>query len=115
MITEERQGYHGFLALECYACGRVRAFCSREPITEYECLCGQRVVLEELRPVYAYCKCGRRWKYLTNRQEARMTLRCLNCGAPMDLEINGHGTAFVTVNEALRPVRVRRKRRRAAR
>lgn len=94
----KRDGYSGFLAMECSACGRIREFFTRTSLTRYECPCGQREELAELLPAYAECKCGRNWKYLTNRRAMRLTLHCVACDSPIETEINKRGTAFVTMS-----------------
>lgn len=39
----------------------------------------------------------RQIRYLTNTNEMQFTLSCKNCGAPIDMEINGKGNAYVTI------------------
>ena len=94
------KGYKGFLLLRCPHCGKIQAFCARNCITEAKCLgCGETFPLEDLIPAHVNCtKCGGHYRYRTNiiTQEP-VPFQCLGCKAPVDLELNGKGTALVTV------------------
>lgn len=94
---EERESYKGFLFIRCEACGKEKGYCSKHPMTFHKCECGHHTDLHDLKPVHAYCKCGRQYKYRTNISDPRLTISCLSCGAPVDLELNGKETAYVTV------------------
>jgi len=89
----------GFLIVECKGCGRKRAFCSKTPIISSPCrACGTETPLDmnTMRPVHARCKCGRTFKYMTNATTETISINCLSCGAPIDLQLNGKGNAYVT-------------------
>lgn len=94
---EPPEGYTGFLLLKCEECGEVKAFCAKYPTTQFRCDCGHRTDLHDLRPVYAHCKCGRRSKYRTNIEDDQSVVNCVECGAPIDLELNKDQSAYVTV------------------
>lgn len=34
---------------------------------------------------------------MTNISDPQFTMNCLSCGAPVDLELNSRGTAYVTI------------------
>lgn len=96
-MMDDQKKYSGFMTMTCEACGAEREFYVKSEITHMECPCGHRTRLFDLLPLYAECKCGKRWKYLTNRTEMQITVHCINCGAPIDTEINARGTAFVNI------------------
>lgn len=91
------EGYKGFLLMECEECGKIKGFCARKPITSYRCDdCGHITQLKNLRPAFLKCKCGREYKYKTNAKGYLITYNCLDCGNPVDLELNSRETAYVT-------------------
>lgn len=94
---EERESYKGFLFIRCEACGKERGYNSKYPMTFHKCECGHRTDLHDLKPVHLYCKCGSQYKYKTNISDPQFTMNCLSCGAPVDLELNSRGTAYVTI------------------
>lgn len=53
-----------------------------------------------MRPAYAKCKCGREFKYQTNATGDTITINCIACGSPIDMQLNGRGTAYVTLRDA---------------
>ena len=44
-----------------------------------------------------HCKCGKSFRYKTNVTAQTITHTCLNCKAPVDMELNSKGNAYVTV------------------
>ncbi len=93
-------GYKGFLLIRCPECGEVRGFCAKDYVQEVSCRkCGAVVPLDHLIPANVNCaKCGRHFRYKTNVGDNKpVPFKCLNCGAPVDLELNGKGTALVTM------------------
>lgn len=99
----ERRAVRGFLIVECEDCHETREFCSRSPITYNRCRkCGHDTPLDftAMRPAYARCKCGREFKYQTNATADTLSINCIACGAPIDLQLNGRGTAYVTFRDA---------------
>lgn len=98
--TDMNQGpYKGFLLIRCEECGAVRAFCAKREMYAFRCVCGHETPLENLRPLFVRCKCGGEFTYKTNLTDERVTHTCLNCKAPVELELNAKGTAYVTVGE----------------
>ena len=95
----EPEAYSGFLLIKCSHCGKVRGFCSKAPITFSRCDCGETTDLHDLKMAFLKCKCGNQYKYKTNLKEERFDFPCLNCGSPVDLELNRRGNAYVTVGE----------------
>ena len=79
---DDGQGpYKGFLLIVCEECGAVKAFCAKRETYSFRCdECGYETPLENLRPMYMHC-----------------THTCLRCKAPVDMELNRRGTAYVTV------------------
>lgn len=96
--ADEGQGpYKGFLLIVCEECGAVKAFCAKRETYSFKCPCGHETALENLRPMYMHCKCGKTFRYKTNAQTETLTHNCLDCKAPVDMELNGRGTAYVTI------------------
>lgn len=98
-----RRAVKGFLIVECENCGQTREFCSRAEITSNRChSCGHVTTLDKtyMRPAYAKCKCGREFKYKTNATGDTITINCIACGSPIDMQLNGRGTAYVTLRDA---------------
>lgn len=99
---EQQEGYKGFLLIRCPECGEIRGFCSKSCTTETTCRrCGAVTKLEGLIPAYLNCaKCGSRFKYRTNiNTQDPVPFRCLECEAQVDLQLNGRGTALVTLDD----------------
>lgn len=94
---EEPEEYRGFLYVECEKCGVHKGFCVKSPITYHKCECGHETKLHGLRPAHVKCECNSRFKYYTNIQSEAFTIACLHCGSPVDMELGGKRTAFVTV------------------
>lgn len=98
-----RRAVKGFLIVECESCGQTREFCSRAEITSNRChSCGHVTTLDKtyMRPAYAKCKCGREFKYQTNATGDTITINCIACGSPIDMQLNSRGTAYVTLRDA---------------
>lgn len=98
--SQTTDGYKGFLLIRCPECGEVRGFCAKDYVQEVSCRkCGATMPLENLIPAHVNCaKCGKHFKYKTNVNTSEpVPFKCLNCGAPVDLELNGKGTALVTM------------------
>lgn len=93
----QEEGYKGFLLIKCEKCGKIKGFCSKHSLRYHECECGHRTELGDMRPLHLHCKCGSHYKYQTNVQDAELAYRCLNCGSPVDLELNGRRNAYVTI------------------
>lgn len=97
---ETRKEWRGFLYIECEDCGEVKGFCAKYDMKFYRCKCGHDTWLNEQRAVHERCsKCGKKYTYKTNKREDRFTMDCLNCGAPVDMELGKRGTAYVTADE----------------
>lgn len=96
--ADDGQGpYKGFLLIVCEECGAVKAFCAKRETYSFKCPCGHETVLEHLRPMYMHCKCGKTFRYKTNAETETLTHTCLDCKAPVDMELNKKGTAYVTI------------------
>lgn len=92
------EGYRGFLYIKCDKCGEVKGFCTKSQILQSHCdQCGHSTELRDLLPMFVKCECGAEFKYMTNMIANAFTYNCLHCGSPIDMEINGKGTAFVTM------------------
>lgn len=96
---DEGQGpYKGFLLIVCEECGAVKAFCAKRETYSFRCdECGYETPLENLRPMYMHCKCGKSFRYKTNATAETITHTCIACKAPVDMELNRRGTAYVTI------------------
>ena len=97
VAEEETDGYKGFLYVECEECGTIKGFCVKRPIAYHKCECGHETKLTDLLPAHVKCECNSRFTYHTNIQGDAFTIDCLHCSSPVDMELNGKGTAFVTV------------------
>lgn len=97
--ADDGQGpYKGFLLVVCEECGEVKAFCAKRETYGFRCdHCGHETPLEHLRPMYMHCKCGKSFHYKTNAATETITHACLDCKAPVDMELNRKGTAYVTI------------------
>lgn len=97
--ADEGQGpYKGFLLVVCEECGGVKAFCAKRETYGFKCdHCGHETPLENLRPLFMHCKCGKSFRYKTNAETETITHTCLGCKAPVDMELNKKGTAYVTI------------------
>lgn len=97
--ADDGQGpYKGFLLVVCEECGEVKAFCAKRETYSFRCdHCGHETPLEHLRPLYMHCKCGKSFRYKTNATTETITHACLDCKAPVDMELNRKGTAYVTI------------------
>lgn len=91
--------YRGFLMIRCEECGEVKAYCARRETYGYKCKCGHETPLEKLRPMFMHCKCGKDFRYRTNLTDKQYTHICMDCGTPVDMEINSRGTAYVTIGD----------------
>lgn len=97
--SDEPEEYKGFLLIKCEHCGKLRGFCAKTPISKTTCDCGHTIELHDLKPLYLECgKCGSRFKYKTNADTEELEYPCLQCGSPVDLELNKRSTAYVTVD-----------------
>lgn len=99
LCEDDEQGpYKGFLLVVCEECGAVKAFCAKRETYGFRCdQCGHETPLEHLRPLYMHCKCGKSFRYKTNARTETITHACLDCKAPVDMELNKKGTAYVTI------------------
>ena len=90
--------YRGFLMIQCEECGAVKAFCAKRELYGFRCdACRHETPLENLRPMFMRCKCGREFRYRTNLTVPQFTHECLECKSPVDMKLNYMGTAYVTI------------------
>lgn len=91
------EGYTGFLYIKCPECGKVKGFCAKKPTKIHICKeCGEKTELEDLKPMYVHCECGKDSKYYTNMDEEHFKCKCIGCGEEVDMQINTRNTAYVT-------------------
>ena len=95
----EPEEYRGFLLIKCKHCGKIKGFCAKTPISEFTCGCGEKTELYSLKPAHLHCKCGSNWKYKTNITDEAFDYNCLNCGSPIDLELNSRRNTYVTITD----------------
>lgn len=94
----EPEEYKGFLIIRCQHCGEIKGFCAKSPISTFTCgECGQRTELRNLKPLHLKCKCGSQFTYNTNIDGETFEWPCLNCGSPVDLQLNRRGDTYVTI------------------
>lgn len=90
--------YKGFLLIKCEHCGEIKGFCAKIPASRNACSkCGKITELHDLKPLHLKCKCGSEFTYHTNITDDAFDYPCLNCGSPVDLELNKRGDTYVTV------------------
>lgn len=95
----EPQEYRGFLLIKCKHCGKIKGFCTKNPISEFTCECGGKTELHDLKPAFLKCKCGSQYKYKTNITAETFDYNCLHCGSPVDMELNSRRNTYVTVSD----------------
>lgn len=95
----EPEEYKGFLLIKCKHCGKLKGFCAKTPIREFSCECGGKTELHGLKMAHLHCKCGSHWKYKTNVTEEKIEYNCLNCGSPVDMELNSRRNTYVTITD----------------
>lgn len=83
---KEKKPVKGFVNIKCPECGKVHTTCLHEERTIFNCkACGQPVALEGLKSIKMECpRCRFKARYLTNRQERRIQMECLNCSQPVN-------------------------------
>lgn len=92
--------YKGFLLIKCEHCGEIKGFCAKIPSSRNACSkCGKVTELRGLKPLHLKCKCGSEFTYHTNITDEAFDWPCLNCGSPVDLELNRRGDTYVTVGD----------------
>lgn len=89
--------YRGFLYLQCEECKKFKGFMPRVPLSKYRCDCGHVTTLTDVKVMRADCKCGAKFKYLTNTKDTQVTMDCHNCGSPIDLEYHERKQEYVTI------------------
>lgn len=89
--------YKGFMYIECEKCHKFKAFMPKTPISKYRCDCGYTTHLTSMRTMRVDCKCGSKFKYLTNALEGLLSIDCYNCGSPVDLEYHERKKEYTTI------------------
>lgn len=93
-------GYKGCLLIHCERCGKVHPFAVKEPITEAYCKeCHKRIPLENLKPLWLNCECGKRIKYMTNHTYSVFDVDCIRCGAPVAVWWNKRKGLYETIKD----------------
>lgn len=95
--STSKPGFSGFLYIKCEECGQFKAFMPKAPLTKYHCDCGHTTHLEVMTPMKVNCKCGKQFKYLTNALDSVISIDCLSCGSPVDLEYHGKCKEYHTI------------------
>lgn len=86
---QAQRKYRGTLFVKCPHCGREFFYYQNEPSSECtRCNCGNSFLLEDMKSIRAYCKCGNQIRAMTNESSSVITITCHTCGAPLDLEYN---------------------------
>jgi hypothetical protein len=91
--------YKGFIYWKCKKCGAIRGFCLKKESKGIHCMnCGDESLFDEpLKPLYANCECGQRFKYMTNMDEEMFDMDCIDCGAPIPIKWNDHDKCYQTI------------------
>lgn len=97
-LNPTKAEYKGFLYLQCEECKKFKGFMPKSPISDYHCDCGHTTHLKDMKALYVTCKCGSEFKYLTNSKDEYVTIDCLNCGAPVDLEYHSRNHNYTTID-----------------
>lgn len=99
-MTDKPKGYKGFLMIRCKGCGHVSAFCSKYELNLHKCKeCGEKIVLENLRGLWANCECGKIAHYYTNVDDPVAEVNCVACGAPVAAAWNPKKKCYQTIAE----------------
>ena len=97
---KNKKGYSGFLMIECEECGREHTFYSKLPLSDHTCKqCRNTYPLNHIRNAISECKCGTTIRYKTNSKSRVLSIGCIKCHAPVDLELNEHTNTYVTMKE----------------
>ena len=96
-LEEMAPKYKGLMCIECSRCGLTRFFNQKTPTDSYCCECGNRTVFRNMRKIVVSCKCGKNWRYWTNSTKKHISLRCPNCGAPIDAVLNERRNRYQNV------------------
>lgn len=85
-VVGEKKAVRGFVSIKCPECGKVHNTCLHEERIIFNCkACGQPVALEGLKSIKMECpRCHFKARYLTNRQERKIQMECLNCSQPVN-------------------------------
>ena len=89
--------FKGFLYLKCEECGKFKGFMPKTPISNYRCDCGHITQLKGMMVMRVNCKCGAKFKYLTNAKDSVISIDCYNCGSPVDLEYHERKQEYLTI------------------
>lgn len=89
--------YRGFIFAKCESCGKFRGFCAKNPISRHFCECGHKTPLKDMKVMFVDCECGKKFKYLTNATEQMITINCIECGTPIELEYHDKKQEYVTI------------------
>lgn len=96
-LIDPEEGYSGFLYIKCQECGKVRGFCAKEKLTEYQCECSAITPLVDLHRMYVNCQCGRQFKYKTNMDMGMFDVNCIECGNPVAVSWNDKKMIYQTI------------------
>ena len=91
--------FKGFMYLKCEECGKLKGFMPKTPISNYRCDCGHVTKLQNMTVMRVNCKCGVKFKYLTNAEDSTLSIDCINCGSPVDLEYHERKQEYLTISE----------------
>lgn len=96
----------GFILSKCPRCGAIKSFFARDCTTYNRCReCGCEYTLDgkKMIPIFSKCPaCENTIKWRTDLTGDAIELNCKKCGSPIDLELNGKGTAYVTIEDTRR-------------
>lgn len=96
----EDKRYSGFMIVECENCRKQHVFFAKVAIGSQYCQkCGHETKLHDLKYVIADCKCGSHVRYKTNSKQRVLSVDCIKCQAPIDMELNGRTNTYVTMRE----------------
>ena len=89
-VVIKAKKFKGFMHLKCEVCGETKSFYVKHFVDDYKCeACGHVTDLVDLKLAHAKCpSCQNYIKYLTNMDTDRFDIPCLQCGAPVDMELN---------------------------
>lgn len=96
---ENQIKYKGFIYWKCADCGHIRGFCTKKESKGVHCMdCGSDYLFKEpLKPLYAQCECGSKFRYLTNMDEEIFDMECIDCGSPIPIKWNGNKKIYETI------------------
>ena len=96
IIAKAQKGIKDFCISNALYVGEKKDFVRRMVLLIMNVNADIKTHLEDLKPMYVHCDCGKDFKYLTNMDQDTFNYKCINCGDIVKIRINKRGTAHTT-------------------